>query len=229
MKIDKKLAKIEKRERRDKRENLLTKKRINLLILNNKLKKYKEELDQLKKENKRYKKLALLDPLTKTGNRELLKIEIIKIFDLAFRENENFGMILIDLDNLKIVNDKHGHSTGDKLIKHTANVLKKSIRESDILCRIGGDEFIILLIKSDLVETEIVIDNLKQILEKNKVAASMGYCNLQEIIIQNSLKMNKIKNKKQFKNLMEKVYLKIFKKADKRLYLEKSNKKIHRN
>ncbi len=217
MKIDLKTKQIEKNK------DLLTKMNINLLISNNKIKEYKEKLDQLKKENKKYKKLALLDPLTKTGNRELLKIEIIKIFDLAFRENEKFGMILIDLDNLKNINDKQGHNTGDRIIKHTANILKRSIRESDILCRIGGDEFIILLVKSDLVKTEIVVDNLKQILEKNKIASSMGYCNLEEITILNSVK---IKNKKQFRDSMKRIYLNIFKKADKRLYLEKYNKKI---
>ncbi len=217
MKIDLKTKQIEKNK------DLLTKMNINLLISNNKIKEYKEKLDQLKKENKKYKKLALLDPLTKTGNRELLKIEIIKIFDLAFRENEKFGMILIDLDNLKNINDKQGHNTGDRIIKHTANILKRSIREGDILCRIGGDEFIILLVKSDLVKTEIVVDNLKQILEKNKIASSMGYCNLEEITILNSVK---IKNKKQFRDSMKRIYLNIFKKADKRLYLEKYNKKI---
>ena len=59
------------------------------------------------------------------------------------------AMILIDVDHFKEVNDTYGHETGDKLLKRVAGVLRKSFRSEDYVCRIGGDEFAVLMMNSD--------------------------------------------------------------------------------
>ena len=191
-------------------------------MLKQKLKESKNEMKILKKNSRKFERLALLDPLTKAGNRNLLKSELIKNFDIALRENSDFGLILIDLDNLKIINDRKGHNAGDNLIKNTINTLKHRIRQFDVLCRIGGDEFIIILFRSNLTETENISKQLREILKEQNISASFGYSSLREV----AEKKLKVINKTEFSRLFKTLYFKIYKKADERLYKEKNLKKI---
>lgn len=199
-----------------------TKLELELLMLKQKLKESKNEIRILKKKGKKFEQLALLDPLTKAGNRNLLKLELIKNFDIALRENSDFGLILIDLDNLKIINDKEGHDAGDSLIKNTINILKHRIRQFDVLCRIGGDEFVIILFRNNLTETENISRQLREILKEHNISASFGYSSLMEA----AEKKVKVINKTEFNRLVKTLYFKIYKKADERLYEEKNLKKI---
>ncbi|MCL4383427.1 MAG: GGDEF domain-containing protein [Candidatus Marsarchaeota archaeon] len=199
-----------------------TKLELEILMLKQKLKESKNEMKILKKNSRKFERLALLDPLTKAGNRNLLKSELIKNFDIALRENSDFGLILIDLDNLKIINDRKGHNAGDNLIKNTINTLKHRIRQFDVLCRIGGDEFIIILFRSNLTETENISKQLREILKEQNISASFGYSSLREV----AEKKLKVINKTEFSRLFKTLYFKIYKKADERLYKEKNLKKI---
>jgi diguanylate cyclase (GGDEF)-like protein len=83
--------------------------------------------------------LAITDPLTGLYNRRGL--------DLLFQEHRDKPMALlaVDIDDFKSVNDAHGHSAGDAMLKEVADTLRQSVRASDIIARIGGDEFLILL------------------------------------------------------------------------------------
>jgi diguanylate cyclase (GGDEF)-like protein len=89
--------------------------------------------------------LARVDPLTKAINRrsffDLAELEINR----AHRYGHPFAIAYIDLDNFKEINDQYGHSTGDKLLIAVANTINSNIRNTDILARFGGDEFVILL------------------------------------------------------------------------------------
>ena len=199
-----------------------TKLELEILMLKQKLKESKNEMKILKKNSRKFERLALLDPLTKAGNRNLLKSELIKNFDIALRENSDFGLILIDLDNLKIINDRKGHNAGDNLIKNTINTLKHRIRQFDVLCRIGGDEFIIILFRSNLTETENISKQLREILKEQNISASFGYSSLREV----AAKKLKVITKTEFSRLFKTLYFKIYKKADERLYKEKNLKKI---
>jgi len=91
------------------------------------------------------KTLARIDPLTKAINRrsffDLAELEINR----AHRYGHPFTITYIDLDNFKEINDQWGHSTGDKLLITVANTISSNIRNTDILARFGGDEFVILL------------------------------------------------------------------------------------
>lgn len=84
---------------------------------------------------------ARIDKLTQVFNREYYQL----MLDSIDTENENVGVIVADIDNLKFYNDTYGHLVGDEVIKKTAGILKNTIRNEDYLFRIGGDEFLILL------------------------------------------------------------------------------------
>jgi len=89
--------------------------------------------------------LANLDPLTKLPNRSLLEDELGKLFKKAKLKNTLIAFIFIDIDNFKLINDSYGHTVGDEVLVGTANRLKHCIRESDIVTRMGGDEFLVVM------------------------------------------------------------------------------------
>jgi len=93
--------------------------------------------------------LALTDDLTGLNNRRGLLFLGEQRIKEARRAKQTIGIVYLDIDHLKRINDKYGHQRGDKCIKTLANVLKVSCRESDIIARIGGDEFIIMASFSD--------------------------------------------------------------------------------
>jgi len=89
--------------------------------------------------------LALHDPLTELANRAQFDERMQFALAHARRYGECLGVILIDLDNFKSVNDQHGHGVGDQLLQAVARRLRGSVRETDTAARIGGDEFMVLL------------------------------------------------------------------------------------
>lgn len=89
--------------------------------------------------------LANIDPLTGLPNRELLTEHLELQIPLARRQERKMAVLFIDLDGFKLVNDNHGHATGDKLLRQVACRMKECLRESDMVARQGGDEFIVVL------------------------------------------------------------------------------------
>ena len=83
-------------------------------------------------------------------------------------------MVYLDVDGLKAVNDRAGHLAGDELLRSVAHVLRQSFRSSDIIARVGGDEFAVLLIGADPWVTEQIIDRLHQQLTQAGISASTG-------------------------------------------------------
>ena len=81
------------------------------------------------------------DPLTGSVNRRSLES---RIHDLSVAE-ETYAVILADLDHFKVLNDAHGHETGDRALRLFADVLRASVRVDDLVCRYGGEEFVILI------------------------------------------------------------------------------------
>ncbi|UFS62785.1 EAL domain-containing protein [Sulfurimonas sp. HSL-3221] len=90
-------------------------------------------------------KLAFYDPLTNLPNRVLMQDRLQKAIKDANRRGEKLGVLFLDLDGFKNVNDTLGHTLGDRLLKEVAERLKRTLRDSDTISRIGGDEFIVLL------------------------------------------------------------------------------------
>ncbi len=100
--------------------------------------------DEIKRQQK-IEYLAYHDSLTSLPNRAYLKDEFLRLMNLAKRDNKKLAVLYLDLDNFKMINDTLGHENGDKLLITIAQRLKKVLRKSDFISRIGGDEFIILL------------------------------------------------------------------------------------
>ncbi|WP_298635288.1 GGDEF domain-containing protein [uncultured Umboniibacter sp.] len=91
-----------------------------------------------------YRKLAVTDPLTKCFNRNELDRRLAIEIPRCEREQQSFSVLMLDLDEFKIVNDTHGHEAGDRVLAETASIIRQSIRKSDTLIRWGGEEFLLL-------------------------------------------------------------------------------------
>jgi diguanylate cyclase (GGDEF)-like protein len=105
----------------------------------------REKNSQLEKANKKLKRSALYDELTGVPNRKLFYPQLQNTIDLAERNNKRFALLYLDFDDFKNVNDKLGHAMGDVLLKKAAKRISHCLRKSDILARMGGDEFAIIL------------------------------------------------------------------------------------
>lgn len=99
---------------------------------------YKEQMLQLTH-------LAYSDPLTGLPNRRLLMDRLQQSMLSAKRHHRLLAVLYVDLDDFKRVNDQHGHSAGDELLQTAAKRLRRSLRDPDTVCRMGGDEFVVLL------------------------------------------------------------------------------------
>jgi len=93
--------------------------------------------------------LALTDPLTQLANRRLITKHLEKTIAGSSRHDEHGAVLLIDLDGFKPINDNHGHEAGDAVLVETASRLQSAIRSEDIVGRLGGDEFIVLINRLD--------------------------------------------------------------------------------
>ncbi len=93
--------------------------------------------------------LSLTDELTGLYNRRRFFILMEQCLKVAIRAKKRPLLLFIDMDNLKRINDHYGHAEGDQALIHLAKILKKTFRESDIVARIGGDEFVVLLESPD--------------------------------------------------------------------------------
>jgi diguanylate cyclase (GGDEF)-like protein/putative nucleotidyltransferase with HDIG domain len=90
-------------------------------------------------------RLAARDPLTGLLNRRELQEHLNREIDRCRRHGDEFSILVVDLDGFKLINDTNGHSAGDAVLQRVASVLSESVRESDLVFRMGGDEFALLL------------------------------------------------------------------------------------
>ncbi len=112
--------------------------------------------------------LAYRDTLTNLPNRLLFADRLEHSIDRSARHRESLALLLVDMDDFKLVNDSFGHDAGDKLIKAVGDLLSRSLRRADTVARLGGDEFAIIVEGIDGPEDAVSIaDNLSTILEHN--------------------------------------------------------------
>jgi diguanylate cyclase (GGDEF)-like protein len=90
-------------------------------------------------------RLALLDPLTGLPNRRLLNERLVRAVGDAYRDGHHVGLLLLDIDRFKEINDSLGHDRGDQLLIQVADRLRELVRDTDTVARLGGDEFAVLL------------------------------------------------------------------------------------
>jgi len=110
---------------------------------------YQTELQKtnetLERKSRKYEKIAAIDPLTGLYNRMKFFELFISEYTVMMQRENALSILLIDLDYFKQINDRYGHNMGDKVLKQVANLLLKELRSVDIICRWGGEEFVVLL------------------------------------------------------------------------------------
>ncbi|MDB6050477.1 MAG: diguanylate cyclase protein [Pseudomonas sp.] len=110
---------------------------------------------------------ATLDSLTRLPNRRGFDLLALKAMQEARRESKPLAALLLDLDHFKQLNDSHGHLAGDEVLAGFADDLKSCLRQSDIICRWGGEEFIILLKNTDSVTAHTVAEKIRKLAEQH--------------------------------------------------------------
>ena len=120
------------------------------------------------------KQMAYYDALTGLPNRRLLQDKLDHALTMSQRHQMRGAVIFIDLDNFKMLNDTQGHEMGDSLLKQVASRLKSSVRESDLVSRLGGDEFIIML-ENLSTDKQKSIKQAREIAEKILLAFSQPF------------------------------------------------------
>ena len=113
------------------------------------LKRERKLLAKLRRDNAHLQALVTTDPLTHVQNRRSFRDLLDHEFKIARRYNQPLSLLALDVDHFKIVNDAHGHPSGDYVLKELAVILTQSVRESDVVARTGGEEFCVLLPKAD--------------------------------------------------------------------------------
>ncbi|MDE1954047.1 MAG: EAL domain-containing protein [Betaproteobacteria bacterium] len=106
--------------------------------------------------------LAIHDPLTGLLNRRGMEQALSDAFARAQHAGDGFGMILMDLDRFKLINDSYGHPAGDRILLHVADLLRAHLHQDDAISRWGGEEFLILLPRQDLEETHQTAQRLRE-------------------------------------------------------------------
>jgi len=118
--------------------------------------------------------LSLIDELTGLYNRRRFFVLTEQYLKQSARTKKKLLLLFIDMDNLKWINDHHGHNEGDQALIDLANILKKTFRESDIVARIGGDEFVVLSESTD-ENGEIVLTRLYENIKDHNAKRSRCY------------------------------------------------------
>jgi len=141
------------------------------------IQRYNNFMLRWKEEIRRLHEVTMHDELTKCHNRRYFNVEVQKQIDLNKRYGLNFSMLMFDIDDFKKINDTHGHGAGDFVLQSIVNDVRSQIRMSDVLCRIGGEEFAILLIETEMEAAKHVAEKIRA------YVASQSYIDREHITI----------------------------------------------
>ena len=118
--------------------------------------------ERLAVEHELLRRASSTDPLTGVGNRARWEEVTASFAAIEQVDHARIGVLSVDLDQLKTVNDRYGHSAGDAVIRGAANLLRACIRDTDVLARVGGDEFLVLLRDSDEADVRRVVRRISR-------------------------------------------------------------------
>lgn len=141
------LARVKVMIRLKKQLEELEQKNLELAKLNQTLEEKNRELLSIQKT---LQEIAIKDDLTQLYNRRYFSNQIKTEFSRALRNRQSIGLVMLDIDHFKAINDTYGHPCGDSVLVQFANILQQNVRQYDIVARYGGEEFIIGLIGQDL-------------------------------------------------------------------------------
>jgi diguanylate cyclase (GGDEF)-like protein len=137
----------------------------------------------VRKIHSKLSELASNDILTGLPNRRTFHRQLEHFLSLKVRNQQQLSLAFVDVDDFKMINDTQGHDVGDKILINIATTLKSNIRNSDFIARWGGEEFIILLIDTQLKDAKLIAEELRKKVENNtyllehakkKVTVSIG-------------------------------------------------------
>ena len=118
---------------------------------------------------------AFTDGLTGLYNRKFLEEHSKHLIAQAKRENFSIGILLLDMDHFKAVNDEYGHDIGDKVLKELSRILNETVRTSDVIIRYGGEEFIVLLVNVKTEEDALLVANkIRMKVKENEIDVYAG-------------------------------------------------------
>lgn len=181
-------------------ESILERARELLLIRNLKIINQSEDLkarfQELELQNKELQEQETRDHLTGLHSRSALDEKLESNFQEALIGHEQISMLMVDIDNFKSLNDHHGHIAGDNALREAGRIIDNSIREFDFAARYGGDEFVILLVKTDTTVAELVAERIRTAFLNTsiscddiqlKITVSIGIATLDAITPPNSV------------------------------------------
>jgi two-component system cell cycle response regulator len=123
-----------------------------------------EGKQELEEANTQLRQLAMTDSLTTVFNRRYLYEMGAKLLNMAKRYEWDLGILLLDIDHFKQINDTYGHAAGDEVLSKVAKAVKNRLRESDILGRVGGEEFVILAPNTNIEASKFLAEELMKML-----------------------------------------------------------------
>lgn len=136
----------------------------------------KDEMQELKKRNQLleaeverlriYKDYAYTDVLTEVPNRRFYYERLTQEVARARRNGHQLSAALLDLDHFKTLNDREGHRVGDQVLKFFAQFLRANVRQEDVVCRLGGDEFTLLLPDTAVQNAKVLVERIRQKLNR---------------------------------------------------------------
>lgn len=144
------------------------------------------DITELHKIHEKLKEQAYQDELTNIFNRKAFNERIKEKFDLYQRYNSTFCIAMYDIDNFKNINDTYGHDMGDKVLKEMTDEVKLHIRKTDLLFRVGGEEFVIIFSKTLIDEAFEVVEKMRvmvsnmNMIENEKITISIGLTQVNE-------------------------------------------------
>ena len=124
----------------------------------------------LMKSDLHHRSKSVIDPLTQMLNRGALVGRVVELAEQSRISGDPVALVVADLDNFKLINDNHGHATGDAVLRDVAYLIRKELRAFDLAYRLGGEEFLILLPGSGEPEAFQVAERLREVVESRHIA-----------------------------------------------------------
>jgi len=134
-----------------------------------------QRTEELAKINKDLEKISITDPLTDLPNRRFAMSQLQALFEESTKQFQPLSCMMVDADGFKGINDTYGHDAGDAVLKRLAQELNDSVRSDDIVCRLGGDEFIVICPDTDGDGVLLLGEQIRKNVASLKVPAGQGY------------------------------------------------------
>ena len=128
-----------------------------------------EKNEELQRANEILAQLSITDGLTKLHNHRYFQDHLTREIKRVSRTNSPLSMILLDIDDFKLLNDTHGHAAGDEVLISLAAIMNDSARESDLIARYGGEEFVILMPNTDLAGAVHLAEKIRMAVEETRL------------------------------------------------------------